>query len=76
MEAKELQNGAKMEPQGTKWRENGIPSEPKWDNKSKKKWKPWVGCQGARKWNENGAHGDPNGQKMEFQPSQKGIKNL
>ena len=33
MEAKELQNGAKMEPKwspkGAKWRENGTPSEPK-----------------------------------------------
>ena len=33
MEAKELQNGAKMEPKlspkGAKWRENGAPSEPK-----------------------------------------------
>ena len=33
MEAKELQNGAKMEPKwspkGAKWTENGAPSEPK-----------------------------------------------
>ena len=69
------------------WSQNGSKTEPKWRPKSWKfvdisgyppKTPPGRpnGGYGAPKWSENGAQRGPTGEKMEFQASQNGIKNL
>ena len=51
----------KWSPKGANWRENGVPSEPKWNKKSMKN--------GSRGWEakelENGTKMEPTGTQMD-----------